>query len=155
MAKHHHNRPAKHLKSVLNRIRDSATVMLGASQELLATLATLQLMKAPRQATGISTRPLAKNNGDVRLDKLTARQKEVVKLLAEGKNTKEAAACLGISPKTIAIHRSQIMQKLDLRSSSELILLAIRTGIIMLEDRPGSTDPSKAEYPLAKKRSTL
>jgi DNA-binding NarL/FixJ family response regulator len=63
---------------------------------------------------------------------LTPREREVLKLLAEGKSSKEAAAVLGISPRTVDAHRATIMHKLNLHSLSELIHFAIRNKIVRL-----------------------
>lgn len=64
---------------------------------------------------------------------LSAREREVLQLLAEGKSTKEAAARLHVSIKTIETHRKQIMDKLDIRSVAELTKYAIREGLTPLE----------------------
>jgi two-component system response regulator NreC len=64
------------------------------------------------------------------LDGLTDREQEVLRLLAEGAANEEIAAKLVISPKTVARHRENIMQKLQLHSRSELVRYAIRKGII-------------------------
>jgi DNA-binding NarL/FixJ family response regulator len=61
---------------------------------------------------------------------LTTREREVLQLLAEGKNNKEVAAILNLSLYTIETHRSNILQKLNLHSGAELILYAIRKGVI-------------------------
>lgn len=61
---------------------------------------------------------------------LTAREREIVQLLAEGKSNKEVAVTLGISVKTAETHRTNIMRKLDLHSLSELVRYAIRNRII-------------------------
>jgi len=53
-------------------------------------------------------------------------------LIAEGKNTKEVAFTLDISPKTVETHRRQIMQKLDLTNVADLTRYAIREGITSL-----------------------
>lgn len=63
---------------------------------------------------------------------LTAREMEVLKLLAEGRSSKEASAVLRISPRTVDAHRANIMQKLNLHSRSELIHYAVRNGIVDL-----------------------
>ena len=63
---------------------------------------------------------------------LTAREREVVQLLAEGKSTKEVAVALGLSVKTAETHRSNIMRKLDLHSVSELVLYAVRNNIVQV-----------------------
>ncbi len=61
---------------------------------------------------------------------LTPREQEVMRLLAEGFSTKEAAEKLFISPKTIENHRNNIMRKLDLHSTIELIRYAAKLGVI-------------------------
>jgi two-component system, NarL family, response regulator NreC len=64
---------------------------------------------------------------------LTAREREVLQLLAEGKATKQIAATLHVSVKTIETHRQQVMEKLNLRSIAELTKYAIREGLTSLE----------------------
>ena len=61
---------------------------------------------------------------------LTTREREVLQLLAEGKNNKEAASVLNLSLYTVETHRSNIFQKLNLHSGAELILYAVRKGVI-------------------------
>ena len=63
-------------------------------------------------------------------DLLTPREREILQLLAEGKTNKEAANLLGVSPHTIETHRGNILEKLNLHSVPELILYAVRKGII-------------------------
>ena len=63
-------------------------------------------------------------------ERLTAREREIVQLLAEGKRSKEAAAVLGISVRTVETHRATIMRKLGLASPGELVRYAIRNRII-------------------------
>lgn len=64
---------------------------------------------------------------------LTPREREVLQLLAEGKSTKEMAARLKVSVKTVETHRKQIMDKLDIHSVAELTKYAIREGLTLLE----------------------
>jgi DNA-binding NarL/FixJ family response regulator len=63
-------------------------------------------------------------------DALTAREREVVQLLAEGRNNKEVAEALAISYKTVETHRAAIMRKLSLRSLADLVRYAIRERIV-------------------------
>lgn len=63
---------------------------------------------------------------------LTSREREILQLIAEGKNTLEIAGLLNISGKTVDTHRRQIMRKLDLHSVAELTKYAIREGITVL-----------------------
>lgn len=67
---------------------------------------------------------------------LTGREQEIVRLVAEGKSTREISELLGVSAKTAETHRSNIMRKLKLHSTSELILYAIRNGILPVDYRP-------------------
>jgi len=76
---------------------------------------------------------IAKNAPGSAFTLLSAREREVLQLLAEGKTTKETAARLHVSVKTIETHRKQIMDKLDLRSVAELTKYAIREGLTELE----------------------
>lgn len=68
--------------------------------------------------------------GSAAAGRLSAREREIVALLASGRTGKEAATTLGISPKTVEAHRTNIMRKLDLHSVAELVLYAVRTGIV-------------------------
>jgi DNA-binding NarL/FixJ family response regulator len=61
---------------------------------------------------------------------LTTREREVLQLLAEGRNNKDVAAVLNLSLYTVETHRSNILQKLHLHNQAELILYAIRKGVI-------------------------
>lgn len=63
-------------------------------------------------------------------DLLTEREREVLQLLAEGKSNKEAAAVLNLSPYTVETHRTNLMQKLDLHNTAEIVLYAVRKGIV-------------------------
>ena len=64
------------------------------------------------------------------LARLTSRQREVLQLMAEGRSTKEIAHLLGLSPKTIETHRSQLMERLNIHDVAGLVRLAIRTGLV-------------------------
>lgn len=63
-------------------------------------------------------------------DLLTDREREILQLLAEGKSNKEAAGILNVSPYTIETHRQNLMQKLGLHNTAEIVLYAVRKGII-------------------------
>lgn len=62
--------------------------------------------------------------------RLTEREKEVLQLLAEGKSNKEVASMLNLSPYTVETHRTRLMQKLNLHNTAEIVLYAVRKGII-------------------------
>ena len=63
-------------------------------------------------------------------DQLTAREREILKLIAEGHKSREIAEMLSISLKTVLVHRDKIMWKLDLHNRTELIKYALRNGLI-------------------------
>jgi two-component system response regulator NreC len=63
-------------------------------------------------------------------DLLTEREKEILQLLAEGKSNKDVASILNLSTNTVETHRTRIMQKLDLHSTADIVLYAVRKGII-------------------------
>jgi len=61
---------------------------------------------------------------------LTSREREILQLLAEGKSNKTIATLLNLSPFTVDTHRGRLMQKLNLHSAPELVLYAVRKGVI-------------------------
>jgi two-component system response regulator NreC len=63
-------------------------------------------------------------------DLLTVREREILQLIAEGRSNKEVAATLNLSVYTVETHRSNVMSKLNLHSIPELILYAVRKGVI-------------------------
>jgi DNA-binding NarL/FixJ family response regulator len=66
-------------------------------------------------------------------NQLTPRQREIVQLIAEGKNTKEIAADLDISIKTVESHRLQLMERLNIHDVPGLVRYAIRSGLVSAE----------------------
>ncbi len=66
-------------------------------------------------------------------DGLTGRQREILKLIAEGHTSRQIAACLLISLKTVLSHRCKMMKKLDLHNCTELIKYAICKGLITMD----------------------
>jgi two-component system response regulator NreC len=74
------------------------------------------------------------NRVQSRYDSLTLREKEVLRLAAEGKTTGEMADMLHLSAKTIEKHRASMMRKLELHSLTELIKYAIRKGLIEVDE---------------------
>jgi two-component system response regulator NreC len=63
-------------------------------------------------------------------DPLTAREKQVLQLIAEGKSTKDVASLLNISVKTAESHRTRLMRKLDIHETASLVRYAVRRGIV-------------------------
>ncbi len=66
------------------------------------------------------------------LDLLTDRERQILRFVAEGKTNKEIAKCLLISKNTVNIHRTKMMQKLDIHDSIELVKFCIEKGILIL-----------------------
>ena len=67
---------------------------------------------------------------DHNLDRLTAREREIIVMIAQGLSTKEIAAKLNISFKTVVCHRSHILEKLNCHESATLVRLALKAGLV-------------------------
>jgi DNA-binding NarL/FixJ family response regulator len=65
-------------------------------------------------------------------DKLTGRERQILQLIAEGKSNKEIAALLGLSVNTVSVHRANLMQALGIHRTAELVLYAVRKGLVHL-----------------------
>ncbi len=76
-------------------------------------------------------RLLKQKGGEDSYELLTGREREILQLLVEGKTNKEVATLLNVSLYTVETHRSHILQKLNLHSPTELVLYAVRKGIIV------------------------
>ncbi len=66
-------------------------------------------------------------------DRLTAREREILKLIADGHTSREIADMLFISLKTVLGHRTKIMEKLDIHNRTELIKYAMRKGLVSMD----------------------
>ncbi len=75
-------------------------------------------------------RHLAKKGIVDRYEALSEREREIFQLVAEGRSNKEVADLLSISVATVETHRAHILQKLDVHSTAELVLYAVRRGVI-------------------------
>ena len=64
--------------------------------------------------------------------KLTPREKQVLQLIAEGNSNKEIAALLSLSVNTVAVHRANLMDALGVHRTAELVVFAIRKGLVTL-----------------------
>jgi two-component system, NarL family, response regulator NreC len=117
----------------------------GATGYLLKDSADVDLLKAVGEAArGKSffspaiarvmlddyVRQLADKGVTDRYDSLSEREREIFQLIAEAKTNKEIAALLNVSPSTVETHRAHIMEKLDLHSAAEIVLYAVRRGVI-------------------------
>ena len=107
-----------------------------AAEELVAAIRTIHSGKPYFcvEATEIMLKGFAPASAAKQITPaLTKRELEVLKLTAEGSNTKEIAYELGVSVKMIEIHRMNIRRKLGLKSIAQLTTYAVRTGLISIE----------------------
>jgi DNA-binding NarL/FixJ family response regulator len=114
----------------------------GASGYLLKRSAGSELLLAIREVmnkryylTPLLTKGLVgslvhDNHARKPLYQLTARQREVLQLLAAGRSMKQAAAILHVSARTVAFHKYRMMQHLEVHSTAELIQFAVRAGLV-------------------------
>jgi DNA-binding NarL/FixJ family response regulator len=112
---------------------------LGASGYVLKSSAASELKQAINEAlrgrsyiTPLITHDvvgLLLEPGD-RPHELTARQREVLQLLAEGRSMKEVASILDVTPRTVAFHKYRMMEQLHLKTSAELVQYAVKHGIV-------------------------
>lgn len=122
----------------------SETLAAGASGYLLKDSPTEELVKAIRTVVGgdpylspkvqevVVTSCLTAAHSNHGLQSLSPREREVLQLTAEGKNTKEIGLLLHLSSKTVEGHRRQLMAKLNINSIADLTRYAIREGIASL-----------------------
>ena len=105
-----------------------------AGSELLQAIQSVmdgQCYVTPLVAKGLVKSVITGDNHTVSEDEpLTARQREVLQLVAEGMTVKQIASTLNISPKTVEFHKSHIMTQLDLHTTAELTKYALVHGLI-------------------------
>jgi len=115
-----------------------------ASGYLLKTAVVSELLRAiqvalkggsyvsPLIAKGMDEAFIRDPEGQYKEKRLTPREREVIQLLAEGKTMKEAADILKITPRTIAFHKYQVMERLGIKTSAGLIQFAIENHILVV-----------------------
>jgi len=108
-----------------------------ADQELFSAIEKVRQGKtyiSPHFSDGIVDDLVQVGRGEAKtvfeVDALTPREREVLKLIAEGKSSKEIAQLLFISVPTVSNHRANIMEKLDLNKATDLVKYAIRKGYV-------------------------
>ena len=89
-----------------------------------------QTYVSPSVASGVVGKDASEQDNISPLASLTSREREVMKLLSEGKPNRDVAKVLHISPRTIDSHRSNIMKKLGITSNAELVQLALKYGLV-------------------------
>jgi two-component system, NarL family, response regulator NreC len=111
-------------------LKDSAAADLISAIQAVSQNKSFFSPKVSRILTEDYVRVLKQRGAVDSYDLLTSREREILQLLAEGKANKEVATALNISPYTVETHRSHILQKLNLHNPAELVLYAVRKGII-------------------------
>jgi DNA-binding NarL/FixJ family response regulator len=112
-------------------------VLKDASQDELLMAVRTVIGGQPYLSPGISASVIAgyldgkKQDAATPLDVLTKREREVLKLVAEGYKNRETAEILGVSIKTVEKHRTSLMKKLDLHNAAALTALAVRCGLVV------------------------
>jgi len=109
----------------------------GARGYLLKNAMDLELVDAVKQvAAGVQMLDPRLGQlsgvGSERDDALTARELEVLQLIVHGKSNKEIATVLSLSANTVAVHRSNIMRTLAIHNTAELVVYAIRKGLVSI-----------------------
>jgi DNA-binding NarL/FixJ family response regulator len=114
----------------------------GASAYILKSAPTSELLSAvrtvlaggscPTKARAPAELPAVRRrmNDVCEAQKLSPREREVLQLVAAGQTMKEAAAALGITPRTVAFHKYRIMRQLSMRSSAELVQFAVKRRLV-------------------------
>lgn len=111
-------------------LKDSAPADLLTAIQAVSQHKSFFSPKVSRILAEDYVRVLKQKGGVDSYDLLTDREREILQLLAEGKANKEVATSLNISPYTVETHRKHILEKLNLHTPAELILYAVRKGII-------------------------
>jgi two-component system response regulator NreC len=111
-------------------LKDSAPADLLGAIEAVSQHKSFFSPKVSRILAEDYVRILKQKGGVDSYDLLTTREREILQLIVEGKANKEIASTLTISPYTVETHRKHILEKLNLHNPAELILYAVRKGII-------------------------
>jgi two-component system, NarL family, response regulator NreC len=111
-------------------LKDSAAVDLISAIQAVSQNKSFFSPKVSRILAEDYVRVLKQKGAVDSYDLLSSREREILQLLAEGKANKEVATALNISPYTVETHRRHILEKLNLHNPAELILYAVRKGII-------------------------
>jgi two-component system, NarL family, response regulator NreC len=111
-------------------LKDSADVDLLQAVEAVSVGKSFFSPAIARVIADDYVRQLADRGITDRYELLSEREREIFQLIAEGKTNKEIAALLFLSPSTVDTHRSRIMEKLDVHSAAEIVLYAVRKGVI-------------------------
>ena len=93
--------------------------------------AAVKAVAAGRKYLSPGLSPAPEESGGA-FDLLTPREKQILQLIAQGKSNKEIAALLGLSVNTVGVHRANLMEALHLHRTAELVLYAVKKGLVTL-----------------------
>src|SRR5436190_17503013 len=111
-------------KAAIAELQSALRRVMGGEIYLSREISSRLLKKFPSQQVAQAKSPL---------EQLTARQREILQLIAEGQTTKSIALILKVSPKTVEYHRSKLMERLNIFDIPGLVRLALRTKLIAHE----------------------
>jgi DNA-binding NarL/FixJ family response regulator len=111
-------------------LKDSADVDLVRAVNVIAGGASFFSPAAARVMLDDYVQRLTDRGIEDRFESLSDREREVFQLVAEGRSSKEIAQLLSVSPATVETHRAHIQQKLDVHNTAELVVYAVRRGVI-------------------------
>jgi DNA-binding NarL/FixJ family response regulator len=136
----HRLRAQNHLPKLLCLVASADSMVeaemerLGASGYVLKSAAAAELRRAIRKAAQVrhktnSTFTHRSPEASTALS-LTDRQKEVLRLVAEGRSMKEVGQLLNVTPRTVAFHKYTLMGRLHLKTTAELVQFAVKQGVV-------------------------
>ena len=124
---------AKHVRRALKAGAVGYLLKNGALDEIVRALrltAEGQSYISPQLSEHVVQAILQEDETESALSGLTQREREVLRLVAEGYSSRQIAQELGVSPKTIETHRARMMSKLGIHKSSKLVRFAIEAGVL-------------------------
>jgi DNA-binding NarL/FixJ family response regulator len=131
------HRSDEHVRAALEAGADAYLLKDESRRDLLAAISSVSAggtYLSPKICAKVVTGYLGKGAArgvEVSWDSLTYRERQVVKLVAEGHKNREIAECLSIGMKTVEKHRANVMKKLNLRSAADLTAYAIENGLVV------------------------
>jgi len=108
-------------------LKDSTVPELGLA---IAAVQRGETYLSPAVSRRVIEGYVRQSQADGPLEGLTPRQRDVLRLIAEGRSTRDIATALGVSVKTVETHRAHLMERLDIRVVAGLVRYAIRTGLV-------------------------
>ena len=140
-----HSNEAYVFKALQAGVRGYVLKSCGSEELLRAIEATMQgevYLSSPLSKERINQFANQTNRGEVDLyDTLTKREKQVMQLATQGLTNVRMAGQLGISPRTIEVHRANLMRKLKVNNHSELLRFSLSRGLFPTDDLPPSRSP--------------